>query len=801
VNSVEETTTEMPKTYTTRSTCRVCYSDTLSPLFTLGSQYVNNFITPDQLKDCVKAPLEMIFCENCTLVQLKDTAPQELLYTGFYWYKSGVTETMKKALRDITEKAEKLCQLKEGDVALDIGSNDGTMLRTYQVPGLITVGVEPASNLAEEGKVGLTHHIHDFWNIQNYMNIVGKKAKVVTAIGMFYDMEDPNQFLADACNALTEDGVFIAQLMCSKNMLDKNDVGNICHEHLEFYSYASLEYFFDKNGLEIFDVEINNVNGESYRLYARKKGTKTAEFPGAAERVAAVKEDEKELLTHKAYLDFFNRIEAQKKKCVDFIKKEVAKGKKVWVFGASTKGNVILQYYGLDHTIISGASERSPWKWGKYTVGSMIPISSEDAARAEQPDYFLVLPYAFFDEMYSRETEWLSKGGKFIVPLPECRVVGMENGERVEYDLEDGELVGKVQGSAPMLNEGESTDPTASTETSITNQKPSTKKKVLIMGITGQDGSYLAEILLEKGYEVHGFIRKSSTGNTKNITHLMNKITLHRGDLADMTSIYKTVSEVQPDEIYNEADQDHVSWSYHSPLYSCDITGAGVVRILEAIKQINPKIKFFQPVSSNMFGQTTDERQTEETPFRPQSPYGAAKAFAYVMCRYYRDVFGLHVSTGIFYNHESPRRTEEYVTGKIVNSVARIKKGKQDKLMLGNLDATIDFGYAKEYMELAWRIMQLEKADDFIVCTGEAHSLKELLHEAFSYVGLNPDDYVEFDPRFARPGKTSALIGDTSKLQREVGTIPKVMFKELVKILMDAALERADDHSADVGKF
>ncbi len=407
----------------TRTTCRVCNSDRLTFLFTLGTQYVNNFIDKDDLHKCPQAPLEMVFCENCTLVQLKHTAPQELLYTGFYWYKSGVTDTMKKHLRDITKKAEEICHLKEGDVALDIGSNDGTMLRTFQVPGLITVGVEPANNLAEEGRQGITYHIHDFWNIAKYNEVVGKKAKVITAIGMFYDMEDPNQFIADAQSALAEDGVFIAQLMCSKNMLNTNDVGNICHEHLEYYSFASLEYLFNRNGLEIFDIEINNVNGQSYRIYAKHKDAALDLTPGAAERVAKVKDDEKELQSKEVYLKFFQRLEEQKKKCVDFIKQEVAQGKRVWVYGASTKGNVILQYYGLDNTIIEAASERSPWKWGKYTIGSMIPCVSEEDARKAQPDYFLVLPYTFFNEMYEREKEWREKGGKFIVPLPEFRVV------------------------------------------------------------------------------------------------------------------------------------------------------------------------------------------------------------------------------------------------------------------------------------------------------------------------------------------------------------------------------------------
>jgi len=320
------------------------------------------------------------------------------------------------------------------------------------------------------------------------------------------------------------------------------------------------------------------------------------------------------------------------------------------------------------------------------------------------------------------------------------------------------------------------------------------KKKVLIFGITGQDGSYLAEVLLDKGYEVHGFYRKSATGNLVNIQHLVdsNKITLHRGDLADTTSIYRVITKVQPDEIYNEADQDHVSWSFDSPEYSCNITAAGPTRILEAIRQINPKIKFFQPVSSNMFGQAVEIPQTETTSFRPQSPYGAAKVIAFVVCQYYRDVFGMFVCTGIFYNHESPRRTTNYVTRKITKAAARIKMGLQQKLYLGNLDTKIDFGYAREYMDIAWKVMQQETSDDYIICTGEVHSVREFLEEAFRHVGLNADDYVEFDPRFARPSKTSTLLGDNSKLQQKVGVVPEIRFSQLVKLMIEHDLRDAE---------
>jgi GDPmannose 4,6-dehydratase len=310
-------------------------------------------------------------------------------------------------------------------------------------------------------------------------------------------------------------------------------------------------------------------------------------------------------------------------------------------------------------------------------------------------------------------------------------------------------------------------------------------KKALILGITGQDGSYLAELLLRKGYEVHGFIRRSATGNTKNIDHILNEIQIHRGDLADATSIYRVINEVKPNEIYNEADQDHVSWSYSSVDYSCDITGAAVARILEIIKQINPAIKFFQPLSSNIFGKAIESPQNEKTAFNPQSPYAAAKVFAYVLCKYYREVFDIKVSTAIFYNHESERRTEDYVTRKITRSVAKISLGLQDQLFLGNLDTKIDFGYAPDYMEAAWNIMQLDCADDFIIGTGEVHTVQEFLHEAFEIVGLNPENYVKFDPQFARPSDTRLLIGDISKAKKAFGFRPQVTFKKLVKLMVE----------------
>lgn len=310
--------------------------------------------------------------------------------------------------------------------------------------------------------------------------------------------------------------------------------------------------------------------------------------------------------------------------------------------------------------------------------------------------------------------------------------------------------------------------------------------RALILGITGQDGSYLAELLLEKGYEVHGLVRRSATGNTRNIEHLLDRVMLHRGDLADTTSLYRIIRDVGPRELYNEADQDHVRWSFDAPEYSYDITGAAVGRLLEVVRQVDPTIKVFQPSSSNMFGKAVETPQNEETPFRPQSPYACAKVLAYVLARHYREAYGMFVSTGIFYNHESPRRTEEYVTRKITKAAARIKAGLQETLALGDLSAQIDWGYAGEYMEAAWNILQQARPDDYIIATGEAHSVREWLEVAFEMVGLRADDHVTVDERLLRPASNTVLVGDASKARKAFGFEPKVRFRGLVRMMVEA---------------
>ncbi len=318
-------------------------------------------------------------------------------------------------------------------------------------------------------------------------------------------------------------------------------------------------------------------------------------------------------------------------------------------------------------------------------------------------------------------------------------------------------------------------------------------KKALVTGITGQDGSYLAELLLEKGYEVHGIIRRASTFNTSRIDHLHEnadiqgvRFFLHFGDISDSTSLIKLLYRVQPDEIYNLAAQSHVRVSFDIPEYTGDVTALGAVRILEAIRETGVQAKFYQASSSEMFGKVHEIPQRETTPFYPRSPYAAAKLYAHWITVNYRESYEMFACNGILFNHESPRRGETFVTRKITRAVANIQAGLQAKLYLGNLDAKRDWGYAKEYVEAMWLMLQQPEPGDYVVATGETHSVREFLEEAFAHVGLDWERYVEIDPKYYRPAEVDLLVGDASKAKVVLGWTPSTRFKDLVRLMVDA---------------
>jgi NDP-4-keto-2,6-dideoxyhexose 3-C-methyltransferase len=428
-------TTMSTNSVTVRVACRMCGNAKLEPIISFGELYVSDFLGTDEEDRSLKAPLEVVFCNprngGCGLIQLKHTVSHEAMYRN-YWYRSGMNQTMMNALKEIAQSVESLVDLKPGDSVLDIGANDGTLLRGYTTKGLHLVGFEPAKNLGQYNSVGTTNIINDFFNYGAWeKEFPGKKAKAVTAIAMFYDLEEPNVFVADVAKILDpESGVFIIQQAYLPLMLRTNEIGNICHEHLEYYALMSMENLLKRHNLEIFDVVTNDINGGSFRTYIRHKreGSKIRVPQGAAERLRTMRDEEAVLKLDEPapYEDFAMRVNDIRDRLVSFLKEEKAKGKKIYGYGASTKGNTLLQYFGIGPDLITAIAERNPDKWGKKTVGTLIPIVSEDEARAAQPDYFLILPWHFLDEFKKREADFLKRGGKFIVPMPDCAIIEYE---------------------------------------------------------------------------------------------------------------------------------------------------------------------------------------------------------------------------------------------------------------------------------------------------------------------------------------------------------------------------------------
>jgi len=414
-----------------RSTCRVCKSS-FEPLLDLGDHYVSDFPLPDQ-SDGIKAPLELVLCRRCRLLQLRHTVSPEDMYRN-YWYRSGTNRTMQLALADIANKAETLAHLQPGDSVLDIGCNDGTLLAAYRTGDIYRIGFDPAENLAPLSRRIAQTVVADFFALdafEQHPDLRGRHPKVVSSIAMFYDLEDPNRFVAEVKAVMDPDGLWIVQMSYLPLMLKTNELGNICHEHMEYYSLQTFEYLHQLHGFEVVDVELNDINGGSIRTYIRNVGADPSRFGDAtyrdlaADRVKMMREQEVKLGLdeRRPYVDFARRAERIRQDVVTFVTEQTRNGKTVFLYGASTKGNTVLQYFGLDSSLIKAAAERNPDKYGRVTVGTRIPIVSEAEARAAEPDYFLVLPWHFLEEFMEREYTYLSSGGRFIVPFPHFTLI------------------------------------------------------------------------------------------------------------------------------------------------------------------------------------------------------------------------------------------------------------------------------------------------------------------------------------------------------------------------------------------
>lgn len=416
---------------TERTTCRIS-GEPLIPLFDLGNLYMSDFIPMDSAPRIPQVPLKMCLAPGSGLVQLAHTAPSDDMYST-YWYRSGTNATMTKELQDIALSGQQTMKTQAGDIWVDIGCNDGTLL-SFLDPTLTRIGIDPAKNGYKElSQKHANVIVNDYFTKGSYekSGFGGKKAKVITSIAMFYDLENPHDFVSDIESVLDDNGLWILQMSYLPLMLKQLAFDNICHEHLEYYTLQSLEFLLKDHGLEVVDCQLNDVNGGSFRVYIRKTKADKTTFATAPHRDVAqmrtesirANEEKLDLKNPATYEKFYKDIVALKEETVAFIKSEKAKGKKVWGYGASTKGNTLLQWFGLDETLIDGIAERSPAKFGLKTAGSNIPITSEEDMRVAKPDYLLVLPWHFIAEFRKRETGYLKEGGAFIVPCPAFEVI------------------------------------------------------------------------------------------------------------------------------------------------------------------------------------------------------------------------------------------------------------------------------------------------------------------------------------------------------------------------------------------
>jgi len=403
-------------------------SSKLIELFSLGDLYMSDFT--ELGGSSIKVPLTLMLDEKSGLVQLKHTAPFDNMYRN-YWYRSGMNKTMTGELKDIAQKALTLIKCKENDIALDIGCNDGTLLKFYG-RNLWRVGFDPAKNLVRYSTKYTDLLITDYFTARVYKGRISKRAKIITSIAMFYDLEEPHKFVEDIDAVLDDEGLWIVQMSYMPLMLQQHAFDNICHEHLEYYSLSSFKYLIEQHNLKVVDVELNDINGGSFRIYVRKKDSNDELFATAPYRDVAryrrlslfAYEEMLVLDDPKTYTNWFKELQKIREQTVDFIKSEKAKGKTIWGYGASTKGNTLLQWYGLDNTLIDAIAERNSNKYGKWTVGTNIEIKAEAEMRQVKPDYLLVLPWHFISEFKERERSYLDSGGKFIVPLPQFKIIG-----------------------------------------------------------------------------------------------------------------------------------------------------------------------------------------------------------------------------------------------------------------------------------------------------------------------------------------------------------------------------------------
>lgn len=735
--------------------CRICQDGHLELICDLGQFYSCGYFLQTKKEDAsLVAPLVMVYCNSCGLVQLKHNYDQEDLFRNTYGYRSGLNSSMVNHLSSMVREITNKIPLSKGDYILDIGSNDGTLLKSYPDIGLKIIGIDPSIDQFREFYPDSIEVRADFFTADTFLQIArNNKARVITSISMFYDLPDPNEFVADIAKVLDQEGMWVFEQSYLPFMLERNSFDTICHEHLEYYALKQIVFLLRKHGLRVINVEFNDTNGGSFCVYACHQD---AQFSSNVAKIEKILKEEETTLGFgtiaNTFESFWGRIESVKEKLLDFLLRCKKLGIKVHGYGASTKGNTLLQYFGVSSDLIEGIADCNSTKWGCFTPGSFIPIISEEASRNMNPDFYMVLPWHFRDNFIVREKTFLEKGGKFIFPLPKFEIVESN---------EDKKNV-QIQSDSTMSAVG------------------------VVVGSNGQDGYYLSKYLFNKGYEVFGLNRKTAF---KNLSTKIQPI-----DITDRKSVAEFLQQTKPTEIYylaahhrsSEVQENFDSYSEFESSYSVNV--GGLLNFLDGIERYSPNTRLFYAASAHIFGDPSQIPQTEKTSFSPNCIYGITKANAIEICKYYRNTKNIFASTGILYNHESPRRNIQFVSRKIVQAAVKIKMGMSNSLTLGDLSAKVDWGAAMDYIVAMHKILSVKKPDDFIVATGELHTIREFADIAFKTVGLNSAHYLREDFSLIRKVKGGQLVGDPIKLKTLTDWSPTLNFKELVVHMVKAEL-------------
>lgn len=665
------------------SQCRICRNPNLLSIIDLGNHALSSRFPRSDDPDPIESPLTLIKCDdttntcNCGLLQLSHNVSGDELYLQHYGYRSGLNNTMVKHLNNLTQEIETKIKLKEGDIALDIGSNDCTLLKSYSLNDkLKRVGIDPTGRQFSQYYPDSVTLIPTFFSADIYNETFpDEKAKVVTTISMFYDLPDPVAFAGDIKKILAPDGIWVTEQSYCITMLERNSFDTICHEHLEYYTMKQLKYIADKVGLQIIDVSLNECNGGSFRVTLAH----TTNNKSLAVNDLLMLEEKIALHTLTPLNDFVARCETMKHELVSLLKEKVREGKSIYLYGASTKGNTLLQYYGLDNSIITAAAERNPEKYGRYTPRTKIPIISEKEMREQHPDFLLVLPWHFKEEFLEREKDYMDNGGSIIFPLPTLEIYP--------------------------------------------------KKKALITGINGQIGSYLAELLLTKSYTVYGLIRRLPDNPIPGVKYRLCCFN-------DCNSMKEIIRQLVPDEIYNFAAQSDAVISLQQPELTMWINNNIVTALCEITKELG--VKLFQASSIEIYkGINRDKIDESCKEFYPRNPYAIAKLAAHWTIRNYREQYKCYSVNGIIANAESPRRASKYVTRKITSGVKTTLIDPNFVLTLGNLSSERDWIHAADVATAAWLILQQDHPSDYMIGLGEKHTIRDFVESAFNKVGIS----------------------------------------------------------------